>query len=61
MAVGAVLIALKLAGAIGWPWWLVLSPMWAEVALGLLCVAVLVVVQAVDERKGKGRAKPNET
>lgn len=35
-----VLIILKFAGVILWPWWIVLIPVW-------LCLALLVIVAAV--------------
>jgi membrane protein YdbS with pleckstrin-like domain len=33
-------IGLKLAGAIGWSWWWVLSPIWIGYAIVLLIVAI---------------------
>lgn len=30
---GITFVALKLAGVIDWPWWLVLAPFWAGIAL----------------------------
>ena len=39
--VGVVFIALKLAGAIAWPWWLVLAPFWAGMALAVGLVATV--------------------
>ena len=40
--VGAVLVAAKIWGGLGWPWWLVTLPLWIVVGaaiLGLLLVA----------------------
>ena len=43
---GLVPVALKLMGAIGWPWWLVLMPVWIPLAvmLGLLLFGVAIHV-----------------
>ena len=33
-------IVLKLTGYINWSWWWVLSPLWIEVAIGLLVILI---------------------
>jgi hypothetical protein len=38
-------IVLKLCGVIDWPWWLVLSPIWASI---LIVVVVFIVFLLVD-------------
>ena len=35
------LLALKLAGVIGWSWWLVTLPLWGQVAIPILWLALL--------------------
>lgn len=42
---GILLIGLKLAGVIDWPWWVVLSPVWVPIAVtfAILLMALLVV------------------
>jgi len=39
-------VVLKLVGAIGWPWWWVLSPLWMPVAFVLVVFAVARLVSA---------------
>lgn len=42
---GIVFIVLKLTGYINWSWWIVLSPIWGSVLVGLLIfLAVLFVI-----------------
>lgn len=42
---GIVFIVLKLTGYINWSWWIVLSPIWGSILLGLLIfLAVLFVI-----------------
>lgn len=36
-------ICLKLCGVVAWPWWLVLSPLFAGAVLAVLMVATLFV------------------
>jgi len=38
---GIIFVALKVAGVIDWPWWLVLTPFWAGFALMLGMMASL--------------------
>ena len=35
------LLALKLTGVIGWSWWLVTLPLWGQVAIPILWLALL--------------------
>jgi hypothetical protein len=35
------LLALKLAGVIGWSWWLVTLPLWGQVAIPILWLGLL--------------------
>jgi hypothetical protein len=35
------LLALKLAGVIGWSWWLVTLPLWGQVAVPILWLGLL--------------------
>jgi hypothetical protein len=35
------LLGLKLAGVIGWSWWLVTLPLWGQIAIPILWLAVL--------------------
>nr|DAQ68648.1 MAG TPA: transmembrane protein [Caudoviricetes sp.] len=46
---GLLLIGLRLAGSIDWPWWLVLAPLWVPLAATLAVVVVVAIVQAVQE------------
>ena len=39
---------LKLAGAISWSWWWVLSPLWIVCAIVLLIVAIWMLVEALS-------------
>jgi hypothetical protein len=39
-AVTVVLIGLEVGGYIDWPWWLVLAPVWIELALFVLRLAL---------------------
>ena len=43
-----VFIALKLTGHIGWPWWIVLAPMWGPLALVLAIAAVAAAILAAS-------------
>ena len=35
-----VFVVLKLAGVVGWPWWLVLVPLWVPLAFALVMVVL---------------------
>lgn len=37
---GLLLIALKLTGYIDWDWWIVLSPLWIEICIGIVVFLV---------------------
>ena len=43
---GVAFVVLKLCGVIEWPWWLVLTPFWVELAFSavILLIALAVVV-----------------
>lgn len=40
----AVFIALKLAKVINWSWWIVLIPLWIELAILFIVIIVLIVI-----------------
>ncbi|WP_293826146.1 hypothetical protein [uncultured Parolsenella sp.] len=51
-ALAVLLIGLRLAGLIDWPWWAVLLPMWGPLALVALLVLVIAVLEiAIDAAK----------
>lgn len=39
-------IGLKLVGVITWPWWVVLSPIWASWAFIIVVVIILVIADS---------------
>ena len=42
-------IALKLTGYVDWPWWVVLSPIWGQLALfAVVTVVVLIAYWWID-------------
>ena len=41
---GIVFIVLKLTGYINWSWWIVLSPIWGSILVGLLIFLVVLFV-----------------
>lgn len=47
-ALGVLLIALKLAGVLAWPWWLVLLPFVAPFLLAALAGIALLVLYAAS-------------
>lgn len=48
------LIGLRLADVIDWPWWLVLAPLLAPLAVELAAVFAIALVQAVrDAMRGR--------
>lgn len=46
-----VFIVLKLCGLIDWSWWAVLIPLWIDLALIVLIIAVGVIITLVKNRK----------
>ena len=44
-------IGLKLTGFIDWPWWLVLAPIWVDLAIILVCFLVLGVIAFIESRR----------
>ena len=54
-ALGLTFIALKIAGEVDWPWWLVLAPFWAGAAfvVGLFAAAFALVALAVIVDRGR--------
>lgn len=44
---GLLFIALRLTGFIDWPWWVVLSPIWAPLALVVLCATIIVIARGL--------------
>ena len=45
-----VFITLKLTGYVTWPWWLVLSPIWAPAALAALIIALVTLVSVWGDK-----------
>lgn len=41
---GVAFIVLKLTGYINWSWWIVLSPIWGSILVGLLIFLVMLFV-----------------
>ena len=41
---GIVFIVLKLTGYINWSWWIVLSPIWGSILVGILIFLVVLFV-----------------
>lgn len=41
---GVAFIVLKLTGYINWSWWIVLSPIWGSILVGLLIFLVMMFV-----------------
>ena len=48
---GLLFIALKLTGFIDWAWWVVLAPIWAQLALIAAAFAVCAAADAVERRE----------
>lgn len=46
---GLLFIGLKLAGLIDWAWWVVLAPIWGQLALIALLFVVLVIAELVKD------------
>jgi len=46
-----ILGVLKLAGAISWPWWAILSPVWVPAAILMLLVVALFIGLALGPSK----------
>ena len=44
---GIVFIALKLMGIIGWPWWLVLAPIYGPAAIAIVFVVIYLIVEHI--------------
>ena len=40
---GLLFIGLKLGGVISWSWWWVLAPLWGQVALAILILALILM------------------
>lgn len=47
---GLLFIGLRLAGLIDWPWWVVLSPIWGQLAVLMACFVILGVVYFSEHR-----------
>lgn len=43
----SVLVALKLTGAIDWSWWVVTSPLWGPIVIGLMFAGLAIAVVLV--------------
>ena len=48
-ALAVLLIGLRLAGLIDWPWWAALLPLWGPFALVALLVLVIAVLEVAIE------------
>lgn len=46
LCLGLLLIGLRLAGAISWPWWAVLAPIWGWLAFATALVVAVAVREA---------------
>lgn len=46
---GLLFIGLKLAGFVDWAWWVVLAPIWGQLALIALLFVVLVIAELVKD------------
>ena len=47
---GLLFIGLRLAGLIDWPWWVVISPIWGQLAVLMACFVILGVVYFSEHR-----------
>ena len=47
-----VFIILKLCGVIAWSWWWVLSPLWINVIVAVICVVIYVAVYFHHDKGG---------
>ena len=46
---GLLFIGLKLAGFVDWAWWVVLAPIWGQLALIAMLFVVLVIAKLVKD------------
>jgi uncharacterized membrane protein YesL len=46
-----IFITLKLVGVIQWPWWMVLIPLWIQIAVVVLAWIVLAIIYIFKEIK----------
>lgn len=46
---GLLFIGLKLAGLIDWAWWVVLAPIWGQLAFIALLFVALVIAELVED------------
>lgn len=46
--VGSVLVALKLANSLDWPWWWVVAPLWLPMALFVALAIIVGFLQVID-------------
>lgn len=46
---GIVFIVLKLVGVVNWSWWLVLAPLWAPAAVGVILILLGILVGAIAD------------
>lgn len=46
---GLLFIGLKLTGFVDWAWWVVLAPIWGQLALIALLFVVLVIAKLVED------------
>lgn len=54
---GLLFIGLKLGGAIDWPWWWVLAPLWGPLALAGVFFGLAGLAHLVSERRVRLLAK----
>lgn len=46
---GIVFIVLKLVGVVNWSWWLVLAPLWAPTAVGVILILLGILVGVIAD------------
>lgn len=46
----AILVVLKLTGAIDWPWWIVLLPFYINLVIGVVCYTLAAIIIAIKKK-----------
>ena len=54
---GLLFIALRLTGFIDWAWWVVLAPIWGQLAFVVACCAVYVLADVMERREMERAAR----
>lgn len=47
------LVILKIAGAIDWPWWWILSPVWITCIVAVTSFSIILVVGKIKKEDGR--------